>query len=330
MSKTFAVIGLGSIAERHRRNIRLLWPDSKIYAVSSSGRIPGETPANCDELLTGIEDLITRSIDVAIIASPAPFHARHAIELIQAGIHTLIEKPLCTSPEDATAILQSAAKPHSNVAVGYCLRFLPSALLMKTLIAERRAGQVFNVSIEVGQYLPDWRPNKLYTDTVSARAELGGGALFELSHEFDYCQWIFGELSLKHACLRSSEQLNLDVEDIADVVAMLPDGALVNIHLDFLQKRPYRHCRVVGSEGVLNWDLITNTVSFSNSDGDETIYSEALWDKNQMYTDMLAEFVSGGVQEPDSTLCTLAQALNTVHFINDIKSSSNVNRNKHK
>lgn len=330
MSKRFAVVGLGSIAERHRRNIRLLWPESTIYAVSSSGRIPGEIPANCDELLTGIEELLTRSVDVAIIASPAPFHARHAVALIRAGIHTLIEKPLCTAPEDATAILQSADKPHSNVAVGYCLRFLPSALLMKTLIEERKVGQIFNVFIEVGQYLPDWRPNRHYSDTVSARAELGGGALFELSHEFDYCQWIFGELSLKHACLRSSAQLNLDVEDMADVVATLPDGALVNIHLDFLQKRAYRNCRVVGSDGVLNWDLISNTVYFTSSDCNETLYSEADWDKNQMYTNMLAQFVAGPDREPDSTLCTLTQGLDTVHFINQIKSFSNVYRNNHK
>lgn len=330
MSINFAVVGLGSIAERHRRNIRQLWPESTIYAVSSSGRMPGETPANCDELLTRVEDLLTRSIDVAIIASPAPFHARHAVDLIQAGIHTLIEKPLCTNPEDATAILQSADLSDGKVAVGYCLRFLPSALRMKTLIEERKVGQIFNVYIEVGQYLPDWRPSKHYTDTVSAKAELGGGALFELSHEFDYCQWIFGELSLKHAWLRSSSQLNLDVEDIADVVATLPDGALVNIHLDFLQKRASRNCRVVGSDGVLNWDLIRNTVTFSDDHVEEVIYSEVNWDKNQMYTNMLAQVVAGPDEEPASSLCTITQALNTVRFINTIKSSSNVHRNNHK
>ncbi|BFT31115.1 Gfo/Idh/MocA family oxidoreductase [Alteromonas sp. D210916BOD_24] len=321
MSKKFAVVGLGSIAERHRRNIRLLWPDSKIYAVSSSGRVPQGEIANCDELLDSVESLTAKSIDMAIVASPAPFHAPHAVALIQAGIPTLIEKPLSTNLEDANAILQCAAMPNNKVAVGYCLRFLPSALLMKTLIKDRKVGQIVNVFIEVGQYLPDWRPTKNYRDTVSAKAELGGGALFELSHEFDYCQWIFGELSLKHAYLRSSSQLQLDVEDIVDVVATLPDGALVNIHLDFLQKKAYRNCRVVGSHGVLNWDLIHNSVSYCDGNGDETIYSEAHWDKNQMYTAMLSQFVTAPTNQASSAICTPAEAFNTVHLIDSIKNS---------
>lgn len=322
MSKNFAVIGLGSIAERHRRNVRLLWPDSKIYAVSSSGRISQQPITHCDECIPRVEDLLKKSIDMAIVASPAPFHALHAIELIQAGIPTLVEKPLSTKLEDANAILKCAQKPNSHVAVGYCLRFLPSASLMKSLVEERKVGQIFNVFIEVGQYLPDWRPHKHYKDTVSAKAELGGGALFELSHEFDYCQWIFGELSLKHASLRSSPQLKLDVEDMVDVVATLPDGAVVNIHLDFLQRRAYRNCRVIGSDGVLNWDLINNTVTFSDSSGDELIYSEAHWDKNLMYTNMLEQFIAAPINQKASTLCTPEQALDTVRFIDKIKSSS--------
>ncbi|WP_334018918.1 Gfo/Idh/MocA family protein [Alteromonas sp. S015] len=330
MSKRVAVIGLGSIAERHRRNIRLLWPESKIYAISSSGRRPQPPIPHCDELISCVNDVLKKPIDMAIVASPAPFHALHAIELIQAGIPTLIEKPLSTNLEDANAILTCAYGANNQVAVGYCLRFLPSALLMKSLVEKRKVGQIFNVFIEVGQYLPDWRPNKHYKDTVSASAELGGGALFELSHEFDYCQWMFGELSLQHASLRSSPQLKLDVEDMVDVVATLPNGALVNIHLDFLQRQAHRTCRVVGSDGVLNWDLINNSVTFSDSNGNETIYNDAHWDKNQMYTNMLAQFATAPIQNYGSMLCTPAQALNTVRFINTIKNSNYLHCNNQK
>lgn len=319
MSSNFAVVGLGDIAERHRRNIRSLWPNSNIYAISSSGRAAKAPIANCDNFVTNIVDLPVKAIDMAIIASPAPFHVAHAMTFMRAGIPTLIEKPLCTNLEEASTLKQCAEDYNSRVAVGYCLRFLPTAGLMKKLIKGRKVGQVLNVFIEVGQYLPQWRPSKHYKETVSANAALGGGALLELSHEFDYCQWIFGGLSLKHAYLRRSDQLQLDVEDIVDIVAILPNGALVNIHLDFLQQKAHRHCRVVGSEGTLNWDLIKNEVTFCNNDGCATLYSKPKWDKNLMYTAMLKQFVDAKTTFEKSPICSLDEAVDTLHLITSIK-----------
>lgn len=319
MSHNFAVVGLGSIAERHRQNIKALWPNSNIFAISSSGRAAQAPIANCDNFAANIADVPVNTMDMAIIASPAPFHVAHAMTFLRAGVPTLIEKPLCTNLEEASTLEQYAKDNNSRVAVGYCLRFLPSAGLMKQLIENSKVGQVLNVFIEVGQYLPDWRPNKHYKDSVSARAELGGGALLELSHEFDYCQWLFGELSLKYASLRSSTQLELEVEDIVDVVATLTSGALVNLHLDFLQQKAHRHCRVVGSEGTLNWDLIKNEVTFCNNVGCTTLYSKPQWDKNLMYTAMLEQFFGATTTLEKSPVCSLAEAVNTLSFINNVK-----------
>ncbi len=300
MSKNFAVVGLGNIAERHRQNIKALWPNSNIFAISSSGRAAQAPIANCDNFAANIADVPVNTMDTAIIASPAPFHVAHAMTFLRAGVPTLIEKPLCTNLEEASTLEQYAKDNNSRVAVG-------------------KVGQVLNVFIEVGQYLPQWRPSKHYKKTVSANAALGGGALFELSHEFDYCQWIFGGLSLKHAYLRRSEQLQLDVEDIVDVVATLPNGALVNLHLDFLQQKAHRHCRVVGSEGTLNWDLIKNEVTFCNNDGCTTLYSKPQWDKNLMYTEMLEQFFGATTTLEKSPICSLAEAVNTLSFINNVK-----------
>ena len=318
MSKNFAVVGLGNIAERHRQNIKALWPNSNICAISSSGRAAQSPIANCDKFVANIADLSVKAIDMAIIASPAPFHVAHAMRFMRAGIPTLIEKPLCINIEEASTLEQCAKDSNCRVAVGYCLRFLPSAGLMKQLVENRKVGQVLNVFIEVGQYLPQWRPSKHYKETVSANAALGGGALFELSHEFDYCQWIFGGLSLKHAYLRRSEQLQLNVEDIVDVAATLPNGALVNLHLDFLQQKAHRHCRVVGSEGTLNWDLIKNEVTFCNNDGCTTLYSKPQWNQNLMYTAMLEQFFGATSTFEKSLICSLDEAVDTLRFINDI------------
>jgi predicted dehydrogenase len=73
---------------------------------------------------------------------------------------------------------------------GYNLRFSYSLKRFNELIKKKIVGKILSVRCEVGQYLPDWRPNKDFRKTVSANKRLGGGVLLELSHEIDYLRWI--------------------------------------------------------------------------------------------------------------------------------------------
>lgn len=318
--KCVAVIGLGNIANRHRKNLKQLFPNSKLVAMSASGRIPQETVSDCNVVVGEVNELIAHEVELAIVASPAPFHAKHALPLIEANIPILIEKPLSVSVADSELVQHAVDKHGTPVAMGYCLRYLSSAIAFKKLLEQQAAGNIYNVNIEVGQYLPDWRPNKDYRNSVSANAELGGGVLLELSHELDYVQWLFGSLDVKHAILRSGDELSLDVEDCADIVAVC-QGAIVNIHLDFLQRKPFRKCRVIGSLGTLEWDLIRNKITFASSKGDEVLYSEPDWDKNQMYLNMLTDFISK-IQGREHFCIDVAEAKQSIELIHQIRAAS--------
>ncbi|HEC1402906.1 TPA: Gfo/Idh/MocA family oxidoreductase, partial [Enterobacter hormaechei] len=89
MMQKIAVIGLGNISSRHRQNLKKLFPDSILFAMSASGRRPEEPIENADIICTSIEELIKQGIELAIIASPASLHAQHAIPLIKANIPIL-------------------------------------------------------------------------------------------------------------------------------------------------------------------------------------------------------------------------------------------------
>lgn len=318
--KCVAVIGLGNIATRHRKNLKQLFPNSKLVAMSASGRIPQEAVSDCDVVVGEVNEIITHEVELAVVASPAPFHAKHALPLIEANIPVLIEKPLSVSVADSELVQQAADKQGTPVAMGYCLRYLSSAIAFKKLLAQQAVGHIYNVNVEVGQYLPDWRPNKDYRSSVSANAELGGGALLELSHELDYVQWLFGSLDVKHAILRSGAELSLDVEDCADIVAVC-QSAVVNIHLDFLQRKPFRKCRVIGSLGTLEWDLIRNEITLASAKGDEVLYSEPDWDKNQMYLHMLTDFISK-IEGREHSCIDVAEAKQSVELIQQIRAAS--------
>ena len=320
-----AVIGLGNIATRHRHNLKLLFPRVELLVMSASGRVPKESIDDCDGIVTSIEELVQAQVELVIVASPAPFHAQHSIPFIEAGIPTLIEKPVTTSVDDAKAINRAIELHQTPVSVGYCLRYLPSAQKLKVLLDKGLIGTLYNAHFEIGQYLPDWRPNKSYRDSVSAQKKLGGGALFELSHELDYAQWLLGPLDVKHSILRSSEELALDVEDMADIVALTESGAVATIHLDFLQRKAHRQCSFVGSEGRIDWDLMLNQLTLTTATETSVLYSEPSWDKNQMYLAMIEDFIQM-IEKNKHTCIKFTDAVRTVCLIDEIKQQASNNR----
>ena len=105
-----AVIGLGNIANRHRRNLKILYPNAKIIVMSASGRVPAEEISDSDIVVATIEEILAAEVDFAIVASPATFHALHTVPLLQAKVPVLIEKPITASDEDANAIISNLIK----------------------------------------------------------------------------------------------------------------------------------------------------------------------------------------------------------------------------
>ncbi|MDB9916626.1 Gfo/Idh/MocA family oxidoreductase, partial [Pseudomonadales bacterium] len=268
----FGVIGMGSIAQKHIVNLRQLHPDDKVYVVSASGNNANK-PSDADAVIT-IQELISIQPQYVIIASPAPLHVNTAIRLLSAGIPVLIEKPLSDDFQSCAEFQAiNGGGLTTSAAVGYCLRFLPSTIVVKDYIDKGLLGKIYNVESHVGQYLPTWRKDKPFKDSVSAQKKLGGGALLELSHELDYLFWFFGELTLQHSWLRTTPELGLDVEDIANLVLTNPDDVYVTLHLDFVQKTTQRKCSIIGENGRLEWDLMSNSVNVFDVDGSTVLYS---------------------------------------------------------
>lgn len=311
-----AIIGCGNIGQRHMRNAATLFPQARIYAIRSGG---GSTscPAEADELIA-IEQL-DASFDLAVVASPATLHAEHAQHCLNLMIPTLIEKPLAHNYATAKSFVDALSESHKALAgVAYCLRYLPSAEFVKTLVATGQLGQIYNVQVEVGQYLPDWRSGVDYTRSVSSRSDLGGGALNELSHEIDYLNWLFGVDEVLSASVRRSNELDTDVEEIVDAHLTLKNSAIATLHLDFLQKRPYRKCVIIAEQGRIEWDLITNSVTQFNAEGVQTLFDGISYDKNDMYLAMFKDFTT-----TREHAISLSDGLDVLQIIQRIKEAAN-------
>ncbi|MGI1677492.1 MAG: Gfo/Idh/MocA family oxidoreductase [Cellvibrionaceae bacterium] len=322
MIKRAAVVGLGSIAARHRANLKILFKDIEIIALSSRGRFIKDKVSDADIIVSDMESLISFSPDFVIIASPSTSHVEHALELLRVNIPLLIEKPVCARNKDIKVLQHAIKESKSLVAVGYCLRFLPSAQVVKDLIVNKAIGKIYNVSSSVGQFLPHWREGVDYHASVSSKKELGGGVLLELSHELDYLQWIFGMLEISYSNIRKSSELEIEVEQIADLILRNKQGVVIYLHQDFIQKKAQRRCSIIGEKGRIDWDLLSNSVSVHRQDSVELIYADQLWDKNNMYLNMINNFI-GAVENKENLLCAeIWEAIKIVEMIETIKSNT--------
>ncbi|NDC76087.1 gfo/Idh/MocA family oxidoreductase [bacterium] len=289
----FLVVSLGSIGRRHLRNLRALRPQSLIgvLRLTSSGANE-ELPECADLQFTSVNDALAFAPSAAIIASPASTHLAVAMPLARAGVPLLIEKPLATSCAGLDELLAAAAE--IPLMVAYNLRFLPSLIEARRLIHAGAIGEVLAVRAEVGQYLPTWRPASRYQNTVSARQALGGGALLELSHEFDYLYWMFGLPTRVTASGGRYSALEIDVEDLVSVnLEYEAPRRLVHVHLDLLQRATTRGCKFIGSEGTLRWDGIADTLECYTPAAAEwrCVQTRPCADRNEMYVAELAHFL---------------------------------------
>ena len=70
------------------------------------------------------EDLLELGgLDAVLVASPNGTHARVTLDALAAGVHVLVEKPLCLTAADAGRIVELAAMTGRIVQVGYMKRF---------------------------------------------------------------------------------------------------------------------------------------------------------------------------------------------------------------
>jgi predicted dehydrogenase len=241
-----------------------------------------------------LDEALQQAYDFAIIATPSPHHIETATVLAKAGAHLFIEKPISDRLDGVDQVLAICRERQLTLLVGYPLRFNRPLKCVHAALQDRAIGRVLGFRAEVGQYLPDWRPQASYRDTVTARRNLGGGVLLELSHELDSARWLVGEVKAISAMATRISNLDIDVDDWADVNVQFASGAVGHIHLDMVQRTPTRGCRVIGSDGTITWDSATNHArlfSAATRQWDE-LHPPAAVDGNQMYLDELKHFLA--------------------------------------
>ena len=287
------IAGLGAIGRRHLSNLKRINPEILVTVWHQNSQAPQATTVPADDTVFGLEDALATQPQFALVTGPASTHVETAVALADRGLHLFIEKPLSNRLDDVDQLLGRCHDRGLALLVGYNFRFYEPLQMMRQVLKDGGIGRVLSVRAEVGQFLPEWRPGIDYRRSVSARSELGGGALLELSHEIDYVRWLVGEVAEVSARVGHLSDLETDVEDLAEIILEFENGAIGSIHLDLFQRASTRTCRVIGSTGTLVWDGITHELRcYSSVTGRWTdLCRTGATEPNNMYVAELRHFL---------------------------------------
>jgi predicted dehydrogenase len=256
------IAGLGSIGRRHLRNLLDLGEKDILLYRTRRSTLPDDELSDFP-VVTDLSAALDWRPDAAIIANPTALHLETAILAAQAGCHLLLEKPISHSVEGLPALRQAVQKGGGQVLVGFQFRFHPGLRQAAVWIAQGAIGRPLSFHAHWGEYLPDWHPWEDYRRGYSARSDLGGGVILTLSHPLDYLRWLLGEVDCLWAFSGKSGELEIDVEDTAEIGLRFRNGAIGSVHLDYNQRPPAHTLEIIGTRGTLSWD---------NRDGAAALY----------------------------------------------------------
>ena len=298
----FLIAGLGSIGRRHLRNLAALGEsDILLYRTHQSTLDDEELTSYPIE--TDLRAALQHQPDAVIISNPTALHMDIALPAAQAGCALFIEKPIATHSDDLLAFEAALKEYQTKVFTAYQFRFNPGLRRMKALLDEGAIGRSLSFTSFWGEYLPDWHPWEDYRKGYAARGDLGGGVVLTLCHPLDYLRWFFGDVQELFAFTGKLSDLEIDVEDTAEVQLRFKNQVTGSLHLDYY-RRPKRHdLEISGTEGVLYWDHARSAVLLKKDNEEKTYAIPQDFERNQMFLDEMKHFIEVAAGQAES-LCT--------------------------
>lgn len=225
------IIGIGSMGSAHARELiagkvahaeltavcdvrpeRLEWAQQHLGEHIARFDQPGEL-------------LRSGTVDAVLIATPHYDHPTLAIEALQQGLHTLIEKPAGVYTKAVAEMNAVALKSGKVFAIMYNQRTNPLYRKLKDLIDSGELGELKR-SIWI---ITNWYRPQSYYDSGSWRAtwagEGGGVLLNQDPHQLDLWQWMCGMPKRVRAFMSFGKYRNIEVEDDVTAYVEYDNGA---------------------------------------------------------------------------------------------------------
>ncbi|MBF9058186.1 Gfo/Idh/MocA family oxidoreductase [Rhodobacterales bacterium HKCCSP123] len=220
-----ALCGYGLVGQRHVTAARQVDGVALDHVVepAAAGRAAAERAGlACYHDLDSL--MAATRVDGLVIATPTSLHREQTLAALQQGCPVLVEKPITTTSDEASAIVSAVKASGVPVLVGHHRRHNPLIQKARQMIDEGLVGDVRAVQATCWFYKPDH-----YFDTAPWRKERGAGPVsVNLVHDVDLIRHLCGEVESVSARAAPSRR-GFANEDVAAAVLTLTNGAIVTI-----------------------------------------------------------------------------------------------------
>jgi UDP-N-acetyl-2-amino-2-deoxyglucuronate dehydrogenase len=226
-----AVIGAGSISSFHLDGYLAFPGRCRVVAVADPDLARARQRIEEHHLtdavpFDGIDAVLDNGphIDLASVCTPPSTHAEIAVRLLEAGVNTLLEKPMAPSLAECDAILAAADRGGAVLSVVAQNRFTNPMMRLKQVLDSGLAGRVLHAQVD-----SHWWRGLSYYDLWwrgTWQSEGGGCTLNHAVHHIDALQWMVGEPLAIQAMIANVGHGNSEVEDLSLTIMRFPDGTL--------------------------------------------------------------------------------------------------------
>jgi predicted dehydrogenase len=321
----FLICGLGSIGQRHYKNlVSLGYKDIVVFRTGkgSSSFVDRFIKEFKPVIFTDLNKSLSQKPDVVFVTNPTSQHVSVAYKAAKAGCHVFIEKPISNSLKDVGKLVKEIKKQKLVSYVAYNFRFHPLLNTLKKWLNNTKIfGKVISFHATLGERVTDWHPWEDYRSSYACSKDLGGGAVLTQSHEIDYIHWLFGPIGYIDAIGGKLSDLDIDVEDTVKVILRLKSGIVGSLDLDFLRRPPERKLEVITTKGKIVWDFYGKSLKFIplNLKASEVcILEPESFERNSMYLDELKHFIKI-VSSKKETINPVKENVNTLSTLISIR-----------
>lgn len=301
--KKIIFFGLGSIGMRHLSILKDLEKDiGEKFDIYSFQRDMSKDNVDGVTFVYDWEKIREIRPDIAFITNPTDVHIETAILCAREGMDLFIEKPLSAdnnnnnnnnSGEDVDELERIIKEKGLKSYVAYCLRFHPAIKWIREYLDDKKP---LHIRVINSSFLPDWRPGKDHKNVYSSHKSQGGGVILDLSHEFDYLSYLFGNISDMKTNSSKISEITVDSEDFADILLRFNDSygnLFCNLHLDFMSHDQRREMIIDLEDETVIIDLLNNTATIKRGKNEQKVIA---LEKNEMYRDQILFFLGYDVK----------------------------------
>lgn len=224
-----AVIGAGAICSFHIEGYLAFPGRCRIVSVMDVDRAKAERLIERYHLDAVAADDVGAivsgpGVDLASVCTPPGTHAEIAVRLLDAGVHTLCEKPMATSLQECDAVLAAARRGGAVLSVVAQNRFTTPMARLKQVLDSGLAGRVLHAQVD-----SHWWRGPSYYDLWwrgTWPSEGGGCTLNHAVHHVDALQWMLGPPAEVQASIANVAHDNAEVEDLSLAIMRFGSGAL--------------------------------------------------------------------------------------------------------